>query len=94
VAENIVVYNNTSLKAGMTVSNGMFRINIIEPDIHICTEPGFYADGRFGVRIENVVIVKEAKTLNNFGTKGYLGFEHVTLVSPLSTLNEINMTLL
>jgi len=58
-----IAYNSTSLKAGMTVSN----------------EPGYYADGRFGVRIENVVIVKEAKTLNNFGMKGYLCFEHVTM---------------
>ncbi|KII91342.1 hypothetical protein PLICRDRAFT_38090 [Plicaturopsis crispa FD-325 SS-3] len=58
-----IAYNNTALKAGMTVSN----------------EPGFYADGRFGIRIENVVSVREAKTLHNFGDKGYLGFEHFTL---------------
>lgn len=44
------------------------------------TEPGYYADGRFGIRIENVVIVREAKTPNNFGDKGYLKFEHVTMV--------------
>lgn len=58
-----IAYNNTPLKPGMTVSN----------------EPGYYADGRFGIRIENVVIVREAKTPNNFGGKGYLGFEHVTM---------------
>ncbi|OCH85295.1 Creatinase/aminopeptidase [Obba rivulosa] len=58
-----IAYNSTALKAGMTVSN----------------EPGYYADGRFGIRIENVVIVREAKTPNNFGDKGYLGFEHVTM---------------
>ncbi|KAH9948032.1 Creatinase/aminopeptidase [Amylocystis lapponica] len=58
-----IVYNNTPLKAGMTVSN----------------EPGFYADGKFGIRIESVVIVRPADTLNNFGDKGYLGFEHVTM---------------
>lgn len=27
------------------------------------------------------MLVREAKTLNNFGNKGYLGFEHVTMVS-------------
>ncbi|EIN09077.1 Creatinase/aminopeptidase [Punctularia strigosozonata HHB-11173 SS5] len=58
-----IAYNNTPLKPGMTVSN----------------EPGYYADGKFGIRIENVVIVKEAKTPNNFGDKGYLGFENVTM---------------
>jgi len=58
-----IAYNNTPLKAGMTVSN----------------EPGYYADGQFGIRIENVVIVREAQTRHNFGNKGYLGFEHVTM---------------
>ena len=43
-------------------------------------EPGYYADGRYGIRIENIVIVREAQTPNNFGDKGYLRFEHVTLV--------------
>ena len=59
--------NSASLKAGMTVSN----------------EPGYYADGRFGIRIENVVLVREVKTPNNFGDKGYLGFEHVTMYAVL-----------
>ncbi|KAI0765194.1 Creatinase/aminopeptidase [Fomes fomentarius] len=58
-----IAYNNTPLKPGMTVSN----------------EPGYYADGRYGIRIENVVVVREAHTPNNFGDKGYLRFEHVTL---------------
>lgn len=31
-------------------------------------------------RIENVVIVREADTPNNFGQKGYLKFENVTMV--------------
>jgi hypothetical protein len=65
----------------------------MEPKPHLHTEPGYYADGRFGVRIENVVIVKEVKTLNNFGAKGYLGFEHLTLVSPMSTLDETDTTM-
>jgi Xaa-Pro aminopeptidase len=46
-----------------------------------CSEPGYYADGRFGIRIENVVVVKDVKTLNNFGDKGFLGFENFTMVS-------------
>ena len=45
-------------------------------------EPGYYADGRYGIRIENIVIVRDAQTPNNFGDKGYLRFEHVTLVRP------------
>lgn len=45
----------------------------------VSNEPGYYADGQFGIRIENIVLVKEAKTPNNFGNKGYLGFENVTM---------------
>ncbi|KZT10210.1 Creatinase/aminopeptidase [Laetiporus sulphureus 93-53] len=58
-----IAYNSTPLKSGMTVSN----------------EPGYYADGKFGIRIENVVVVRPAETPNNFGQKGYLKFEHLTL---------------
>ncbi|KAI0777354.1 Creatinase/aminopeptidase [Trametes elegans] len=57
-----IAYNSTALRPGMTVSN----------------EPGYYADGRFGIRIENVVVVREARTPNNFGDKGYLRFEHLS----------------
>ncbi|KZV99641.1 putative aminopeptidase P, cytoplasmic [Exidia glandulosa HHB12029] len=56
-------YDETALKEGMTVSN----------------EPGYYADGRFGIRIEDIVIVQKAATPNNFGNVGYLKFERVTM---------------
>ncbi|KAG5727471.1 hypothetical protein E4T56_gene12037 [Termitomyces sp. T112] len=71
-----IAYNSTPLKAGMTVSN----------------EPGYYADGRFGIRIESIVLVRDAKTLSNFGDKGYLGFEVVTMC-PISK-KLIDMSLL
>ncbi|KAL2132661.1 hypothetical protein VTI74DRAFT_3531 [Chaetomium olivicolor] len=43
-------------------------------------EPGFYEDGAYGIRIENLAIVREAKTEHSFGDKPFLGFEHVTMV--------------
>ena len=46
----------------------------------LSNEPGYYEDGAFGIRIENLVIVREVKTENTFGDKPYLGFEHVTMV--------------
>ncbi|KJA26862.1 hypothetical protein HYPSUDRAFT_36019 [Hypholoma sublateritium FD-334 SS-4] len=58
-----ITLNNSPLKAGMTISN----------------EPGYYADGRFGIRIENIVLVRDVQLKNNFGEKGYLGFENVTM---------------
>jgi len=70
-----IAYNSTPLRAGMTVSN----------------EPGYYADGDYGIRIENVVIVREAQTLHNFGDKGYLGFEHVTMAPMGRNLIDVSL---
>jgi len=46
----------------------------------ISDEPGYYEDGAFGIRIENIIMVKEVETSHKFGDKPYLGFEHVTMV--------------
>lgn len=62
--------NNTSLEAGMIVSN----------------EPGYYADGEFGIRIENLLEVVEVETPYKFGDKQYLGFKPLTLVPIQKTL--------
>ncbi|CAL4992867.1 unnamed protein product [Urochloa decumbens] len=53
---------NVALQASMTVTD----------------EPGYYEDGSFGIRLENVLICKEANAKFNFGEKGYLSFEHIT----------------
>ncbi|KAF5752963.1 Xaa-Pro aminopeptidase P isoform X1 [Tripterygium wilfordii] len=53
---------NVPLQASMTVTD----------------EPGYYEDGNFGIRLENVLVVNEANTNFNFGDKGYLQFEHIT----------------
>ena len=50
------------------------------------SEPGYYEDGNFGIRLENVLIVKEADTKFNFGEKGYLSFEHITWVSTCASI--------
>ncbi|KAJ1342840.1 hypothetical protein BSLG_002499, partial [Batrachochytrium salamandrivorans] len=47
-------------------------------------QPGYYEDGAFGIRIENVLLVKKIETPNRFGDRDYLGFEHVT-VAPIQT---------
>ncbi|KXS19196.1 Creatinase/aminopeptidase [Gonapodya prolifera JEL478] len=63
-----ITLNEVGMVAGMTITN----------------EPGYYADGKFGIRIENLLLVRDANTANNFGDRGYLGFEHVTMV-PIQT---------
>ncbi|RKF64298.1 putative Xaa-Pro aminopeptidase P [Erysiphe neolycopersici] len=52
----------------------------LAPGNVISNEPGYYEDGVFGIRIENVIIVREVKTKQLFGEKSFLGFEHVTMV--------------
>ncbi|KAL5033125.1 hypothetical protein BDEG_21165 [Batrachochytrium dendrobatidis JEL423] len=63
-----IAYNDVKMEPGMTVTN----------------EPGYYEDGAFGIRIENVLLVKKVETANRFGDNDYLGFEHVTVV-PIQT---------
>ncbi|OAY42282.1 aminopeptidase P2 isoform X2 [Manihot esculenta] len=56
--------NMTPLQKGMILSN----------------EPGYYEDHAFGIRIENLLHVKEMNTPNHFGGIDYLGFEKLTFV--------------
>ncbi len=44
------------------------------------SEPGYYQDGAFGIRIENLVVVRPRATEFSFMDKQYLGFETITLV--------------
>ena len=55
-------------------------------------EPGYYEDGNFGIRIENVMITQKAETPNAFGGTTFLGFETITAVPIQSKL--INVALL
>ncbi|KAF9653718.1 Creatinase/aminopeptidase [Thelephora ganbajun] len=67
--------SHTPLRSGMTLSN----------------EPGYYEDGKYGIRIENIVIVREADTPNNFGQKGYLRFENVTMCPMHKSLIDVDL---
>ena len=57
--QSISTAHSVILKEGMILSN----------------EPGFYKEGEFGIRIENLVYVKQSEY------PGYLKFENLTLVS-------------
>ncbi|KAH7122811.1 putative Xaa-Pro aminopeptidase P [Dendryphion nanum] len=70
-----VQYSEVSLSVGNVISD----------------EPGYYEDGKFGIRIENMVIVKEVETKHKFGDKPYLGFEHVTLVPHCRKLIDLSL---
>ncbi|KAI9890238.1 MAG: hypothetical protein M1814_004400 [Vezdaea aestivalis] len=53
-------------------------------------EPGYYEDGSFGIRIENIIMCQEAKTRFQFGEKPYLGFEHATMVPMCRSLTDVS----
>ena len=44
----------------------------------VSNEPGYYEDGSFGIRIENLLIVNEVNTPHRFGGVSYFGFERLT----------------
>lgn len=56
----------------------------LEPGMFLSNEPGYYEDGKFGIRIEDIILVVNADTPNNFNNSGFLCFETVSLV-PIQT---------
>ncbi|MGH8498523.1 MAG: M24 family metallopeptidase C-terminal domain-containing protein, partial [Methylococcales bacterium] len=67
----------------LSVHEGPARINKsdrtpLEPGMILSNEPGFYKQGRFGIRIENLLLVHEARAIKG-GERKMLGFETLTL---------------
>ena len=50
----------------------------LEPGMIISNEPGFYVEGEFGIRIENLIVVREADPVPG-GDRDMLSFETITL---------------
>lgn len=63
----------------------------LAPGNVVSDEPGYYEDGNFGIRIENIIMVKEVETKHKFGDKPYLGFEHVTMVPMCRKLIDVEL---
>jgi Xaa-Pro aminopeptidase len=57
----------------------------------LSNEPGYYEDGSYGIRIENIIMVREVKTKYQFGDKPFLGFEHVTMVPMCRSLVDVSL---
>ncbi len=49
-----------------------------------CSEPGYYEDGAFGIRIENVLVVEKARPACSFGGDVWCGLQPLTCV-PIGT---------
>ncbi|MDB6176530.1 aminopeptidase P family protein [Paracoccus sp. Z330] len=72
--------------AALCVHEGPVRISrasdlALQPGMILSNEPGYYREGSFGIRIENLVIVTEVEAEEN---RSMLGFETLTLC-PIDT---------
>lgn len=56
----------------------------LQPGMVLSNEPGFYKEGEYGIRIENLVVVKEVKAGDAQDSRPYYGFETLTL-APIDT---------
>lgn len=60
-----------------------FRFHVSQPllpHMIVSNEPGYYEDGKFGVRIENLAVIEDAATPFRFGGKGFMRMSPLTLV--------------
>jgi Xaa-Pro aminopeptidase len=48
--------------------------------VGVITEPGYYQDGQFGIRIESLIVVSPRATPYKFLDRQFLGFDTITLV--------------
>ncbi|XP_029167258.1 xaa-Pro aminopeptidase ApepP-like [Nylanderia fulva] len=63
----------------------------LQPGMFLSNEPGYYEDGKFGIRLENIELVVSAKTPYNHKNRGFLTFETVTLVPIQTSLLDVSM---
>ncbi|KAJ6491425.1 Creatinase aminopeptidase [Mycena vitilis] len=71
----------------LTVHEGSYGFSSPVPLMpgHVVTnEPGFYSEGRWGIRIESALAVRRVKTRGEFNGPIWLGFERLTCV-PIQT---------
>ena len=56
----------------------------LQPGMILSNEPGYYREGAFGIRIENLIVVEEAKPLPGGDNRDQLSFRTLTWV-PIDT---------
>ncbi|CAK7902818.1 putative Xaa-Pro aminopeptidase Fra1p [[Candida] anglica] len=63
--------------------------SFLKPGHLLSNEPGYYENGEYGIRIENVMFVKE--TGRSYGGRNFLEFETVTRVPLCKKLIDVNL---
>ena len=61
----------------------------IKPGMVISNEPGYYENGKFGIRIENLVVVKKKKNFNEFQNLTLAPIDKSLIQKKLLDKNEI-----
>jgi len=61
-----------------------------EPGMIVSNEPGYYREGAFGIRIENIVYVTEAPPLPGADAREFLAFETLNFVPIDTTLINVD----
>ena len=70
--------------------NEAVQETILEPGMMISNEPGVYVEGKYGIRIENIMLCEE-KVKNQYGQ--FLGFKPLTLVPiDVEAIDKSNMS--
>lgn len=85
--------------AFLSVHEGPMGINFrphpddpgLQPGMIMSIEPGYYEDGEFGIRLENLAVIKKIQTSHNFKNRDYLTFESLTLIPYQTKLIEPSM---
>ncbi|KAA8497147.1 putative Xaa-Pro aminopeptidase P [Porphyridium purpureum] len=63
------------------ISPRMQNTQGLQPGMVVSNEPGYYEDGAFGIRIENLLVVEEKlRDVKTFGNAQFLGFSRLTKV--------------
>ncbi|BFZ56713.1 hypothetical protein PYCC9005_003761 [Savitreella phatthalungensis] len=70
-----ISFNDVALSPGNVISN----------------EPGFYLDGEFGIRIENIITCRLKRTEHRFGDRDYLAFDTISLHPLCRTMIDVNL---
>ncbi|GIX71816.1 xaa-Pro aminopeptidase 1 [Caerostris extrusa] len=69
-----------SINSARILSKNQVQLRTVPGYVTRNKEPGYYESGRFGIKIENLVLVKKADTKYNFQDCGFLTFEPLTLI--------------
>lgn len=83
--------------AALNVHEGPHRISRVL-DAHpllpgnvVSNEPGYYEDGNFGIRIENLLVVVPRADLPAFGGRPFYGFERLTHIPIQHKLMDLSL---